>query len=118
MKLEYSTNIFSCTYCTLHVVSEKEQVITHKSIKMLFIIILTLSLEVIAVVSINPRGYSFPLHPIYRASKTARTKHIVDSILSLYRGQTRLQISINCDQILRHGNKDVKIVREIFMDSY
>lgn len=71
--------------------SWNEQVITRKSIKMLFIIILTLSLEVIAVVSINPRVYSFPLYTIYRSPKRARTEHIVNSILLLYQGQTSLR---------------------------
>lgn len=75
---------------------------------MLFIIILTLSLEVIAVVSINLRVYVF-LYTQFTARRRGHEQNIsltasccCNEVKHVYK------ISINCDQISRHGNKDVK----------
>lgn len=75
---------------------------------MQFIIILTLSLEVIAVVSINLRVYVF-LYTQFTARRRGHEQNIsltasccCNEVKHVYK------ISINCDQISRHGNKDVK----------
>lgn len=74
--------------------------------------ILTLSLEVIAVVPVTPRRDPFPdlstkhnLPPLEQiTNKTYHWQHIV----VVPRSNEINELSINCDQILRHGNKDVK----------